>query len=92
MGVKTIPGTIGQKRTKQLAAGLLLLATGLAGLNTYLGAYPTSVLGSLIFNFALAGWLLFRARGTESDYYYTGLIDGTMILQFLFVFLVVLLT
>jgi hypothetical protein len=39
----------------------------------------------LLISFAIAALLIFRSRGTESDYYYTGLIDGTMILQFLLV-------
>ena len=87
-GVKTIPGTLGVSRAKSLAGGLLLAATALAGLNAFLGSYTPPVFFALIGSFALAAGLILRARGTETDYYYTGWIDGTMILQFLLVSLV----
>lgn len=90
-GVKTIPAALGLGRTKQLAVAILLLATGWAALNAHLGTYSLPTLASLTGTFFLAGWLIWRARGTEADYYYTGWIDGTMILQFALVWLAQLL-
>jgi 4-hydroxybenzoate polyprenyltransferase len=84
-GVQTLPRLLGPLRTKRLAAGVLLLTAAWAGLNAHLGTYSWPVLSGLWLALAVAGGLVWRARGTESDYYYTGWIDGTMILQFVLI-------
>ena len=86
-GVKTIPAVIGPARTKRLALSILLLAAGFAVLNTHLGAYSLATFAGLLASLGVAAGLIWRARGTEADYYYTGWLDGTMILQFLLVWL-----
>ena len=85
--VKTIPSAIGEQGAKRLAIGLLLansiLTISLWKLEIYtlsaaLGIGVTYLLTSLLINFS---------SKDRHDYFYTALMDGTMILQFLIVYL-----
>ena len=85
--VKTIPGMIGIKNTKQLARFSLLMVVLLAVLNWnwFLGYYSFNNLLGIFFACCTTLWLIEKSDKTDEDYFFTGLMDGTMILQFLLV-------
>jgi 4-hydroxybenzoate polyprenyltransferase len=81
-GVKTIPALIGAKSSIYLGIGLLLLW---GALNYFLYPFYTA---SLMIIIALITLLLVAfSHPRKPDWYYTGLLDGTMLLQGLFVYL-----
>ncbi len=83
--VQTIPAVIGIKKTKILGGISLSLAFSLAVINWFIGSYNISVLLGLSLSF-LTTWFITRLSDKiKHDYFFTGVIDGTMILQFLFI-------
>lgn len=86
--VRTIPGRLGPRRTTALAAVSLTAMLLFAGLNYRGDAYSGSVMAAMIIS-ALSTFLLIAFAGRfRHDYYFSGLIDGAMILQFLLVWAV----
>ena len=85
--VKTIPSMIGIDKTKKLALLCLILVIVFAGMNLYLGTYQVPFL--IAISLSCFSTLLFvnYSDQTDADYFFTGLMDGTMILQFLLVLL-----
>ena len=83
--VKTIPGRIGIKKTKQLAQFCLFMVLFLAVLNWFTWTYSVGHLIGLFFSCFATLWFLEKSDQTDADYFFTGLMDGTMILQFLLV-------
>jgi 4-hydroxybenzoate polyprenyltransferase len=83
--VKTIPAVIGIKKTKQLAYATLGLAFALALSNYFLGLYDLKILIGLAISYLSTIWLVSFSAKERHDYFYSGLMDGTMILQFLMV-------
>lgn len=83
--VKTIPARIGIPRTKYLAYGCLLLMLVFSSLNVYLNFYNYSHLLALSISALTTGVFIYFSDHVEHDYYFTGLMDGTMVLQFLLV-------
>ena len=83
--VKTIPAIIGIAKTKRLGAICLMLVSLLAGGNWYLGVYNIgnvlAIFGSCLSTFFLINY----SDQTDDDYFFTGIMDGTMIFQFLLV-------
>ena len=84
--VKTIPAIIGIAKTKRLGAFSLFLVCLLAGGNWYLGVYSTGNLLAIALSCLSTLFLINYSDQTDEDYFFTGLMDGTMILQFLLVF------
>jgi len=85
--VKTIPSRYGIKKSKAIALFLLAMALGFAYLNLYtLGISAWQFLAYLLSSL-VAAVLIMKSTGERHDYYYTGLLDGTMILQAFLVFL-----
>lgn len=85
--VKTIPSRYGIKNSKAIALFLLAMALGFAYLNLYtLGISAWQFLAYLLSSL-VAAILIIKSTGERHDYYYTGLLDGTMILQAVLVFL-----
>ncbi len=85
--VKTIPSRYGIKKSKAIALFLLAMALGFAYLNLYtLGISALQFLAYLLSSL-VAAFLIIKSTGERHDYYYTGLLDGTMILQAFLVFL-----
>ncbi|MEM9991436.1 MAG: hypothetical protein AAF738_06695, partial [Bacteroidota bacterium] len=81
--VKTIPSEIGVKRTKQLAYLALCLAFITAYFNFQLYTYTLSgwlAIGISIFS---TGIFVRYSEFAKHDYYFTGILDGTMIIQLL---------
>jgi len=85
-GVQTIPTQIGIKRTKILASTVFFIVLILAAINLSLDNYSVSIFIALAISCASANWLVQRCDQVIDDYYFTGLIDGTMVLQFLLVY------
>ncbi|WP_224995435.1 hypothetical protein [Cesiribacter sp. SM1] len=77
----TIPGLIGIKQTRWLSIALMVLYTLLMGL------WFTATVAATILLCALTILLLTGAHDTRPYWYYTGLIDGLIILQCLFLLL-----
>ena len=83
-GVKTIPGYIGMVGTKKLSIVCLASALLLAALN--LGhIYTWETFTGFLISILLTGVIIWKADKVRHDYYFTGLVDGTMVLQFLLV-------
>lgn len=85
--VKTLPAVMGIRPTRILGAGLLLLAFVFAFLNLHAAVYETGQFLGITGSYAVAYYLLHRATPDRPDYYFTGFLDGTMILQVILVFL-----
>lgn len=83
--VKTIPGTIGIRRTKYLAYWCLLLMLFLSFVNVQMNFYEVLTFVAFFISALTTGILIYYADRVEHDYYFTGLMDGTMIVQFLLV-------
>lgn len=83
--VKTIPSIIGIRNTKLMSIISLAIALGLVFYNfqTYHYNYPVS-LGLVISMISTAILILFSSP-KRHDYFYSGLMDGTMLFQFLFI-------
>jgi 4-hydroxybenzoate polyprenyltransferase len=87
--VKTLPGLIGMPATRRLAFLLLLCMLIMTGVATYQNWYPVGAAMALFISAALAMVLVYRTNPDRPDLYFTGWLDGTMILQFLLVYLLV---
>ena len=85
--VKTIPSILGVKKTLQLGYGLLVLFGGLVIINGALGFYRPMECLAMIAAGGITGWLLSGSRPGRHDYFFSGIMDGTMVFQFVLVFL-----
>ncbi|MGB0863454.1 MAG: hypothetical protein ACPG19_12730 [Saprospiraceae bacterium] len=81
--VKTIPATIGMKRTQGLAIILLGLMLFIAFF-----LYQWIIILGLFLSVLLTAFLIKISPKQTEDYFFTGLMDGMMIIQPLLVFLV----
>lgn len=79
--VKTLPSVMGIPLTVALSLFLLLLMMIFAGMNHY----PPGVMTALGISAALSAGLAALSYKIEHDYYFSGLLDGMMIAQFLLV-------
>lgn len=81
-GTRTFPGLIGIRNTKLLSLGALAVFAALVpfGLN------PAQQAG-LWFSAAAAAVVVLAAREDRPDYFFAGVVDGMMLLQFLVVYL-----
>ncbi len=79
--VSTIPAVIGIKKTIRLALILLVLCVVFAAGNYILGFYTLPVLLVLIASFISTALLVWKSTPERHDYFYSGLMDGTMVLQ-----------
>ena len=84
--VKTIPSIIGIPKSKLLAGVLLIIAFLLAVSLYVLTIYDWAVLLALSLSYFSTYLLITYSDKTEEDYFFTGLMDGTMIIQFLLIF------
>jgi len=85
--VKTIPAIWGIKKSKRLGDVCLFATFLLAALNFYLGTYGATTFGAIALSCASTSVLINYSDRTDEDYFFTGLMDGTMIFQFLLVLL-----
>lgn len=86
-GVKTLPTAMGIDSAIYLALAALMLAAGLASLNYSQNLYALADLLALYLSYILSGILIWLSPNQKHDYYFTGLMDGTMIFSFLFVWI-----
>lgn len=80
-GLITIPILIGSKKSIQLSVGLIIILAITNLIFHQLTFWQISLF------FLLLIPVIQKSFPKKTDYYYTGLVDGTMILYFLFVFL-----
>ncbi len=80
--VKTLPQRLGHPGTRWLGALLLALMLFLVGLNYRMDTYNLGIALALATTALLAFILLWVARKGMHDYFFTGLVDGLMIVQF----------
>ncbi len=83
--VKTLPSTIGLKRSRQLGYAVLLLMWALVMANFMLSFYSLPTLIALSLSILSTTLLVHYSNEKRHDYYYSGLMDGTMIVQFILV-------
>ena len=83
--VKTIPSVIGVKNTKLLAYFCLTAMFVLVIINTQLGFYTVENQIALGISALSTAFFIRYSDKIEHDYFFTGLIDGTMLIQFLLV-------
>ena len=87
--VRTLPAKWGMKRTKQISIGMLLVAIGI---NIYCWQafyYSIPIMAALMITYMITIILIKKTTPERSDYFYTGLMDGTMVLSGLLVGIVV---
>ncbi len=83
--VKTIPSAIGEQRARGLAIRLLFANGVLTTVIWKLGVYSLPAAIGIGLTYLLTSLLISFSTKERHDYFYTGLMDGTMILQFLIV-------
>lgn len=79
-GVLTIPAIIGVPYTKIVGTATLLVWLILSA-----QLYSTPILGSFVCSAFLSATLLWGSHSERSDFYYTGLVDGTILFQYILV-------
>jgi len=85
--IKTLPQRIGQNRSIRLAQ-LMLVGSGLCVLTcTYHSLYGWNVAIALLLSYLGTIILIHFASPKRHDYYFSALLDGTIIIQFAFVML-----
>lgn len=84
--VKTLPQHWGVQRARRIAAGLLLAMAFPIVLNYLINAYSPAAVIAFGLSIASTFFLLIKATPDKHDYYYTALLDGTMILQAVLIF------
>jgi len=85
--VKTIPALLGAERSKFLAIRLLMANCVLTTVLWKLKVYPLDAMVGIIVAYLLTCILIGFSDKQRHDYFFTGIMDGTMILQFLLVLL-----
>ncbi len=79
--VATLPGFLGIKLAKKVAwwslFGMLLAVLS----NTYIHTYNWPVCSALLISLLSSGYFIQQSHEQRHDYYFTGLLDGTMIIQ-----------
>ena len=83
--VRTIPARLGISTTKRLAYTALFLTSFLVIINGWSGSYTFAQSAAIVASCLLTAPLIHRSDRTTSDYFFTGLLDGTMLLQFVLV-------
>lgn len=87
--LKTIPVLLGEKKANLFCQCLLALYILL--LLIFVNQITIATIG-LILVTIMSGWLIFKSRWEKNEYYYFLFLDGTLILQFLSVFILQFLT
>ncbi|MFK8008719.1 MAG: hypothetical protein AB8H03_20335 [Saprospiraceae bacterium] len=83
--VQTIPAVIGIEKTKNLGTMSLSLALLLALTNWFSNGYNVNILSGISISFLSTWFFIRQSDKIKHDYFFTGLIDGTMILQFILI-------
>ncbi len=83
--VSTIPGRLGLGKTKTLMVITAILISACAVANTVLGFYNVGICLGVVISSIIALLAGLKSNTEKHDYYFTGVIDGMMILQAIFV-------
>lgn len=83
--VSTLPGILGIERAKRIAYVGLGLALAAILLNACLGHYSWPTSATLVASLLVSAALIHYSHPHRHDYYFTGALDGTMVLQALLV-------
>jgi len=79
-GLRTLPITVGVRKSKLLATGALAISATLTGILMTTGVYDHKLIAPFLLCTGVTTWLILNARIEMDDYYYSGLLDGTMFL------------
>lgn len=79
--VDTLPGIWGIVKAKKVALAALFIMLIFVGYNYGQGTYTIENALALLLSIAISALLIFGSNPRRHDYYYTGLLDGTMIMQ-----------
>lgn len=82
--VPTLASALGVNRAKWLSTCLLIIAGTMSILDPFKGCV-VSVFFVVELGFLITGYLVWKSQPTSSDYWYTGVLDGSMML-FLFIY------
>lgn len=82
-GLRTLPHVLGVTRSKLLAIVLLLCSAAVAAFMIAQDVYHVEILWPYIAFIAITASLIWGAHQKRGDYYFSGLLDGTMILLYL---------
>lgn len=82
--LKTLPVLLGGKKTLLFCQGLLMFYIVI--LLIFVDQISLATLG-LILTTLITGWLIFKSKWEKNEYFYFLFLDGTLILQFLCVYL-----
>lgn len=85
--VNTFPVIIGITPTKRIAIFLNILSISFAAINWHLGFYTFGNLTGIVISILVSSVLIWHTFPERSDFYFAGLLDGVMILQFLLIWL-----
>lgn len=85
--VDTLPGHWGIKRAKKVALAAILIMMILIGVSYGTGQYQLSTTFALWLSALSSALFIWWASPNKHDYYFTGLLDGTMIIQLILVVL-----
>lgn len=83
--VRTIPAVIGIKKTKTLGTLSLVSAFLLSLTNWFSNGYNVNIMLGIFISFLSTWFFIRQSDKIKHDYFFTGLIDGTMILQFILI-------
>ncbi|MEL6657136.1 MAG: UbiA family prenyltransferase [Bacteroidota bacterium] len=88
--VSTIPGQLGIEQAKRIAYAALGIAFLCVLLNLWTTQYAGLTTAALVLSLLVSGLLIRYSHPHRHDYYFTGALDGTMVLQALMVWLLFL--
>ncbi len=85
--VRTIPIALGVRKSAVLAQCLLAIAVLLTALSLFFDLYPLRIAIAIGLSYVITMILVSRATLKLHDYYFSAMIDGVIVLQFIFVLL-----
>ena len=86
--IDTLPLHLGVKKSIRIALMLLFLAAIIVGVLLYRGFLEPEVATGLILSYMITLAGVAKAHSKRHDYYFAGMLDGTIILQFVLIYLV----
>lgn len=83
--IKTIPILLGELKSKILAISLITISWFLTTLSCKNGLYSTGDWIALSISYLFTGIIISLVSQKSHDYYFTGLLDGSILLQFILI-------
>jgi 4-hydroxybenzoate polyprenyltransferase len=85
--VDTLPAYWGMNTAKNIAYSALFIGLLTILTNFFIGCYSIAVLIALLLSIGSTAWLIRATHPQRHDYFFTGLLDGTMIVQGVLVYI-----